>query len=57
MFGVMKRLSRSISLAVYCLSLHIFFGCTCLVDPTFVAFIVWRVPNRFGGMGDLDFLL
>ena len=38
--GVSKRFSRSISLAVYCLSSNIFWLIRSLVDPTLAAFIV-----------------
>ena len=40
MFGVSKRLSRSISLAVYCLHIFVFWLIRSLVEPTLRAFIV-----------------
>ena len=39
MFGVLKRLSRSIN-PVYCLSIYFFWLVRSLVDPTLAAFIV-----------------
>ena len=46
MFVVSKRLSRSISLAVYCLSLHLFWLIRSLVDLTLAGLIVCR-PLQF----------